>query len=340
MSNFRIVPDNPSFDIIKKRKIAAVFSTLLVIASIGLFFTKGLNYGIDFAGGSEIEIAMPEGEDISSLRVITSNHPQIDGDIQLQEVSAPGGSLNDPHILIRITQQDMRLLEDGTTETQQMANDRSLAAMHEILGENVTFLRTEFVGPAVGEELKSAAMTAVLLSLLGIMIYIWFRFEWQFGLAAIIALAHDAIATIGLFSLTQLEFSLASVAAVLMIAGYSINDTMVVFDRVREELRRYKKKPISEILNTAINNTLSRTILTSLTTLLALAALFIFGGDVLRIFSIALIWGIVIGTYSSIFIAVPSLLFMKITRSSVVNEDDNDTNANVKAGYTEGFPTS
>ena len=178
----------------------------------------------------------------------------------------------------------------------------------------VDYRRTEFVGPQVGAELKKQGALAVLFSLLGILGYVWLRFEWQFGVAAIVALGHDAIATIGLFALTQLEFNLSTVAAILMIAGYSINDTVVVFDRIRENLRKFKKKPLPEVLNIAINDTLSRTILTSLTTLLALIALYVLGGAALKGFSFAMIWGVFVGTYSSIFVASPLLLALKLKR--------------------------
>jgi preprotein translocase SecF subunit len=190
-------------------------------------------------------------------------------------------------------------------EAEQAA---AIAAVKEALGADVAdYRRTEFVGPKVGGELKRAGLLATLLSLLGIAFYIWFRFEWQFSLAALIALAHDVVTTIGFYALTQVEFNLATLAAVLTIAGYSINDTVVLFDRVRETLRKYKKRTMHDVLDMAINRTLTRTMLTSFTTLLALIALFIFGGQVIRGFTMGLIWGVVIGTYSSIGLAVPLL---------------------------------
>jgi len=192
----------------------------------------------------------------------------------------------------------------------------------------VDYRRTEFVGPQVGEELKKQGMYAVLFSLFGILAYVWFRFEWQFGVASIVALAHDAIATVGLFALTQMEFNLSTVAAILMIAGYSINDTVVVFDRIRENLRKYKKKPLADLFNMSINQMLSRTLMTSVTTLLALIALYIFGGEVIQGFIYALIFGIVIGTYSSIFIAAPTLLYMNVHRGSFDEESKGDGGEN------------
>ena len=191
----------------------------------------------------------------------------------------------------------------------------------------VEYRRTEFVGPTVGAELKEAAIWAVLAAIGAILLYIWFRFEWQFGIGAVVALSHDVISTIGLFSLFQLEFNLATVAAVLTIAGYSINDTVVVFDRVRENMRRYKKMPLDELFNKSINETLSRTVMTSVTTMLALIALFLFGGEVIRGFAIALIWGVLVGTYSSISLAVPLLLYLNPHRGTADGEGTEVTEA-------------
>jgi preprotein translocase subunit SecF len=187
----------------------------------------------------------------------------------------------------------------------------------------VEYRRTEFVGPTVGAELKRAATWAVLAAIGAILLYIWLRFEWQFGVGAVVALGHDVITTVGLFSLLALEFNLATVAAVLTIAGYSINDTVVIYDRVRENLRRYKKLPLEELFNKSINETLSRTVMTSVTTLLALFALYVFGGAVIRGFAIALIWGVLIGTYSSIALAVPILLYIRPDRGVAGDEDEN-----------------
>ena len=204
-------------------------------------------------------------------------------------------------------------------QKQEGGNKEQVEALNKIKNffkDEFTIRRTEFVGPVVGEELKEAGITAVLLSLFLILIYIWFRFEWQFSIAAIFALSHDVLTTIGLFSLLNLEFNLAIVAALLTTAGYSINDTVVVFDRVRENLRRYKSQENIVIYNRSINETLSRTVITSLTTLLALFVIYFFGGAVLKDFALAMIWGVVIGTYSSIFIAVSSLTFFKIYKGS------------------------
>ena len=195
------------------------------------------------------------------------------------------------------------------------------------LGNEVNYRRTEFVGPKVGGELIEAGVTAVLLALGAMLVYIWFRFEWQFGVGAVVALLHDVLLTIGIFALLGLEFNPSTVAAILTIAGYSINDTVVVYDRVRENLRKYKQMPLAELLNVSINSTLSRTLLTSVTTLLALSALYFFGGEVLAGFSFAMIWGVIVGTYSSIFIAVPLLVYMKLRRTGLIVGDTNGDDA-------------
>jgi len=297
MKTLRLVPANTKIEFVNKRLIAFIISAMLVLSSAGIFFGKGLNLGIDFLGGILIEVRTNGPADISDLRM------QLDGlglgEISLQEF----GSAND--VLIRIQRQD------GGDNAQQKAIDVVKISLG---GTVVEYRRTEFVGPTVGAELKRAAMWAVLAAIGAILLYIWLRFEWQFGIGAVVALGHDVITTIGLFSLLALEFNLATVAAILTIAGYSINDTVVIYDRVRENLRRYKKLPLTELFNKSINQTLSRTVMTSVTTLLALFALYAFGGAVIRDFAIALIWGVLIGTYSSIALAVPILLYIRPDR--------------------------
>ena len=261
-----------------------------------------------------IEIKVSESPNLGGLRK-QLNELEL-GSVSIQEF----GDKKD--LLIRLPQQTS--LDENA---QKIAIDKVKSTLISLFGEEgVDFRRIEFVGPQVGEELKKAGLLAILFSLAGILLYIWFRFEWQFGIAAIIALAHDAIATIGFFSITQMEFNLSTVAAILMIAGYSINDTVVVFDRIRENLRKYKKKPLPELFNMSINQMLSRTLITSLTTLLALIALWVFGGEVIRGFVDALIFGILIGTYSSIFVAAPLLLFMNL-RSNEVDVEAVASNA-------------
>ena len=283
----KIVPENTAIDFQKHNKIAALFSAVLLLGSVGIFLLQGLNLGIDFKGGILLEARTSQAEaDIGSLRNDL-------GALGLGEVSIQGfGAPQD--VLIRVQRQE-------GDETAQIA---ALTKITQTLGADYDVRRTEFVGPTVGAELKEKGILAVFCALLAIMVYIWFRFEWQFSVAAILALSHDILTTIGLFAVTSFEFNLATVAAILTIAGYSINDTVVVFDRVRENLRRYKSQEQREILNISLNETLSRTVMTSVTTALALLAIILFGGAVLRDFAIALLWGVAIGTYSSIFVAV------------------------------------
>ena len=312
MKPLRIVPDGLSANFIGLRRIAFAFSAIMIVLAIATTAVQGLNFGIDFRGGILIEVRTEEPANIEEMRNTL-------GGLGLGETSLQNfGSERD--VLIRIQRQD------GAEEEQIAA----IGIIQDTLGD-VEYRRTEFVGPTVGDELVEAGIMAVLLSLAGILIYIWLRFEWQFGICAVIALAHDVITTIGLFALIQFEFNLATVAALLTIAGYSINDTVVVFDRVRENLRRYKKASLVEVLNRSINDVLSRTILTSVTTLLALLAIYVFGGAVIRDFAFALMWGILIGTYSSIFLAVPLLLYMGISRTTRESEaeSDKDTAARV-----------
>ncbi len=303
MAGLRLIPQKPELEFIGKRLIFFAFSVLLIIASASLFGVKGLNYGIDFQGGILMEVRTPEAADIKDLRKRLNGLGL--GEVALQEFGAP------TDVLIRVQRQ-----EGGEKEQQEAVETVKVE-----LGEDVKYRRTEFVGPKVSEELFMDGVMAVGLAVVAILIYIWFRFEWQFGLGAVIALCHDVFSTIGLFAITGIEFNLSTVAAILTIAGYSINDTVVVYDRVRENLRRYKTMPIPELLNNSVNETLSRTVMTSLTTLLALLALYFLGGEVIRGFSLAMIWGVLIGTYSSICLAVPLLLYFKVRRKKE-GEDD------------------
>ena len=288
-------PVEPKVDFLSARKVFAAFSVALILGSIAIFLVQGLNFGVDFRGGILIEARTDGPADIAELRSTLSN---LDvGEVTLQEFGEP------TDVLINIQRQ----------EGGEAAQAEAIASVKAALGDVVVeYRRTEFVGPKVGAELKRAGAMATLFALLAIGVYIWFRFEWQYSVAALIALAHDVIATIGFYAITQIEFNLATLAAVLTIAGYSINDTVVLFDRVRECFRKYKKLPIHALLNLGINQTLSRTVLTSVTTLLALLSLFFFGGEVIRGFSAGLIWGVLIGTYSSIGLAVPLLMRFKV----------------------------
>jgi preprotein translocase subunit SecF len=305
LRGFQLVPNDINLHFIPRRFLFFVFSALLIISSIGLYVSKGLNYGIDFKGGILLEIKTTTGP--SNIKAMRTNLSGLGlGEISLQEF----GAVNE--VLIRIQAQE------GDEKAQQFAINK----VKEALGSGIEYRRTEFVGPKISEELYWNGIKAVSAAIFAILVYVWFRFEWQFGLGAVVALVHDVISTIGVFSLLGLEFNLTTVAAILTIAGYSINDTVVVYDRVRENLRRYKTLPFNELLNNSINETLSRTVMTSVTTLLALLALYILGGEVLRGFSFAMIWGVLIGTYSSICLAVPVLLYMNIERRSGGNVDD------------------
>lgn len=290
-------PHGTKVPIMQWRRVCIAISAVAATIAIALIFTKGLNFGIDFKGGSLFEIQSKSGPvDIADLRAKLG---ALDlGDVQIQSLDQRTDAL------IRVEQQ-----QGGETAQQEAAGKVQTA-----LGESIKIRRVEVVGPAVSGELKQAGMIAVSLAIVGILLYIWFRFEWQFGVAAILALVHDILITIGVFSLLNFEFGLTEVAALLTLAGYSINDTVVVFDRIRENLRRYKKMPLIELLNMSINETLSRTVLTASTTFLAVLALYVFGTEVIRGFSFAMLFGILIGTWSSIFVASPFLLWIGVKR--------------------------
>lgn len=300
----KLVPSETTINFMRLRMPALGFSGVLVAVSIALFTLVGLNLGIDFRGGILIEARNSAGAaDIGSIR---SDLNRLGlGDISIQ------GFGSETDALVRVQRQ----------EGDESAQIAAIKAITDALGEDYDIRRTEFVGPTVGAELAEKGVLAVICALLAIMVYIWFRFEWQFSIAAILALAHDVLSTIGLFALTSFEFNLATVAAILTIAGYSINDTVVVFDRVRENLRRYKTYEQPAILNRSLNETLSRTVMTSVTTLLALFAIVLFGGAVLRDFALAMMWGVLIGTYSSVFVAVGALAFFDLKRH--LDEDDD-----------------
>ena len=290
-------PHDTKLPVMEMRRYCIAISWVAALIALALIFTKGLNFGIDFKGGALFEVQSKTGPlDIASLRHKLGALGL--GDVQIQGLGTP------TEALIRVEQQE------GGEKVQQQAADKVKSA----LGEDIEIRRAEVVGPAVSGELKQAGIIAVSLAVLGILLYIWFRFEWQFGVAAILALVHDIFITIGVFSLFGFEFGLTEVAALLTLAGYSINDTVVVFDRIRENLRRYKKMPLIELLNLSINETLSRTVLTASTTFLAVLALYIFGTEVIRGFSFAMLFGILIGTWSSIFVASPFLLWIGVKR--------------------------
>ena len=301
--HLQLVPAGTNIQFIARRVAFFIFSVVLIAAALGLFGVRGLNYGIDFQGGIMIDVKTQGPADIASMRSTLSDLGL--GEVALQEFGAPDD------VLIRLQKQP------GGDDAQQVAVEKVKLA----LGSEVEYRRTEFVGPKVSEELFLDGVYAVCGAMFAILLYIWFRFEWQFGIGAVVALVHDVISTIGVFALLGMEFNLSTVAAILTIAGYSINDTVVVYDRVRENLRKYKTLALPDLLNRSINETLSRTVMTSLTTLLALLALYFLGGEVIRGFSFAMIWGVIIGTYSSICVAVPLLLYMKLPRRAKVSEE-------------------
>jgi preprotein translocase SecF subunit len=304
MLSFRFIPDRTSIPFIRYQRLGYAISGVLIALSLLLLPSKGLNFGIDFQGGILIEVRVPgPAADLSAMRATLGGLGL--GEVALQEFGQP----ND--VLIRIERQA------GGEEAQQAAVDRVKAALAERFGDDISYRRVEFVGPKVSGDLFWAGTQAVIYALVAILAYIWFRFEWQFAIGAIVALIHDVILTLGIFSLLGLEFNLSTVAALLTIVGYSLNDTVVIYDRVRENLRRYKTMMLPELIDRSINETLARTVMTSLTTLLALIALFVFGGPVIRGFTFAMIWGVVVGTYSTIYIASPLLLHLNLRRESV-----------------------
>ncbi len=304
LSGFRLIPDQTRIPFVRYQYWAYAVSGALILLTLILLPTKGLNFGIDFRGGILIEVGMPgPAADLAAMRSTLGGLGL--GETALQEFGGPA------NVLIRIERQA------GGEAGQLAAVDEVKAALAERFGEGVSYRRIEFVGPKVSEDLIWASTQAMLYATAAILVYIWFRFEWQFAIGAIVALVHDAVTTLGLFSLFGLEFNLTTIAAILTIIGYSTNDTVVIYDRVRENLRRYKAMPLPELIDLSINETLARTVMTSLTTLLALIALVVFGGPVLRDFTIAMTWGVLIGTYSTMYVAAPIVLHLNLRRESV-----------------------
>ena len=298
MWTLKLVPAETKVDFIRVHIASFIVSISLVIASLGLFFTQGLNFGIDFKGGTLIEIGTNGPADIAGLRDVIGN---LDlGEVQIQEFGSP------EDVLIRVGEK--------ANATDNAENLSAVDQIRNALPQDVTFRRVEVVGPQISGELVRAGFLAVTVAIGLMLFYIWLRFEWQFSVGAVLALIHDIILTIGVFCLIQLEFNLSIIAAILTIVGYSMNDTVVVYDRVRENLRRFKIMPLSDLANLSINSTLSRTVMTSVTTLLALFSLYILGGEVIRGFTLAMIWGVFVGTYSSIFIASPVLMYLGVKR--------------------------
>lgn len=309
MKLFSWVTKDTNIDFMKARKFTYTLSFLMVILSCICIAVKGFNYGIDFSGGILMEIKSENKIDLEKVRAQLS-------DVDIDEVNLQTIGENGDEIMIRAQARELN-------EKEQMAVVNKIKAL---LGTDYEYRKVELVGPQVGDELKKAGIIASVIAILAISVYIWFRFEWQFALGAMVGLIHDILTTVGLLSLFSFDFSLTTVAAVLTLAGYSVNDTVVTYDRIRENLRKYKKMPQYELLNKSINDIFSRTILTGLTTMLAALALFIFGGDTLRSFSFTIVWGIIVGTYSSIYVSAVFLNLFDLRKSQeekVVNPFGN-----------------
>ena len=307
----RLWPEKTKVSFMNLRLFALILSVVALLASAAMLTTRGLNLGIDFAGGAVIEVDKPEDVTADQIRATVTG--LVTGDVQVN--SARGTGPNAPEIAVIRFEPQPPVGEETADEAQNRAGDEVSAAMRDLIGAERFNLRSEAsVGPKVSGELFRSGIIALTVALTLMMIYISFRFQWQYALGAVAALFHDVILTMGMFAVTGFEFNLATIAALLTIVGYSMNDTVIVFDRVREEARKYKKLELSKVVDLAINATMSRTLLTSGTTLLALLSIFLFGGPVLRGMSFALIFGVVVGTYSSIFVASAVVLLLGIDR--------------------------
>lgn len=312
----KLVPQETNWDFFSRPKLWLGISVLMIVLALLSFGLRGLNYGIDFRGGTTIRTESAQTVDVGAYRDALAALEL--GDVTISEVFDPTFDADQNVAMIRIQSQD------GEEAVSQEVIGQVEEALKTV-APDISFVSVESVGPKVSGELIQTAAIAVILAIAAVLVYIWLRFEWQFALGAVIALVHDVVLTIGVFSEVQIKFDLAIIAALLTIVGYSLNDTVVVFDRVRENLMKYKKKDLREVLNLSINETLSRTFMTSFTTLLALVALFVLGGDVIRGFVFAMIWGVVVGTYSSIFVASAALLYLGVTRDW---SKSNDTSGN------------
>ena len=335
----QILNKKTSIDFLSMRKVTMIISTLLLIVSIAGLAVRGLNFGIDFTGGTLVEVGYSESVKIESVREQLTTAGFGDAVVQhfgtakdvmirlpaVERENAAGISGDIMTTLRKASGETLAGAVEGQDKVQQCVSNGQTGAC------NVQMRRVEFVGPQVGDELANQGGLAMIYALIGILIYVAVRFKWQFSLGSIVALVHDVLITLGMFAIFQFDFSLSVLAAVLAVIGYSLNDTIVVFDRIRENFRKMRKGDRFDVVNTSINDTLPRTILTSLTTLFVVMTLFIFGGEVLHGFSIALLIGIVVGTYSSIFIASPSVLALGIQREDLLevekNDDDNDMQA-------------
>ncbi|MGH6798565.1 MAG: protein translocase subunit SecF [Roseiarcus sp.] len=303
MKLLRLAPENTKFPFMRFRRVSYPFSAVLSIISVVLFLTLGMNFGIDFSGGTLIELRAKSGvADIANLRSI-AEHMNV-GDVEVQGFGSPSD------VTLRFGVQHS---ESGGATAQEAAVARIKAA----IGDDYDLRRVEVVGPRVSSELVQSGTLGVVLAIIAVLCYLWFRFEWQFAVGAIIATMHDLLLTVGFFALTRLEFNTTSIAAILTIVGYSLNETVVVLDRIREMMRKYRKMPTDELIDVSVNAVLPRTIMTATTVFLALFSLVVFGGQVIRSFSIAMIWGIFVATYSSVFICSPMLIYLGLRSETV-----------------------
>lgn len=309
MFRLHLIPYGTKFDIVGKSKYMLTIASIVILTCFASIFFKGLNYGIDFQGGYIFEVKMPKNPDIQELRNKLGNIGL--GEVAIQQFGGPD------ELSIKLEKS-----EDG--KEQALA----IKKVKDTLGDGVIYKKVETVGPKIGAELVSNAIKAVSFALIAMLVYIALRFEWQFGICAIAALLHDCAIIFGMFSIFPLEFNEISITAVLLTASYSINDTVVIFDRIRENMKRYKKLSLKELINRSLNETLSRTTLTATTTLLAVLALYLFGGKVIAAFSLPILIGIIVGTFSSIFIASPLLMLLELKTHNNKNDDNNESKPN------------
>ena len=309
MKLLRLAPENTKFGFMRFRRVSYPFSAFLSIAAVVLFLVVGMNFGIDFAGGTLVELRAKSGTaDLAELRA-SGEHLNL-GDVEVQSFG------NQADVTLRF----------GTQPGGDAAQQAAVARVRAALEPNYEFRRVEVVGPRVSSELVQSGTLGIVISIVAVLMYLWFRFEWQFAVAAVIATMHDLLLTVGFFSVTQLEFNTTSIAAILTIVGYSLNETVVVLDRIREMMRKYKRMPTDELIDMSVNAVIPRTIMTATTVFLALLSLAIFGGQVIRSFSLAMIWGIVVATYSSIFICSPILIYLGL-RAQPLGDATDDAKA-------------
>lgn len=300
----RLFSTRPNYNFMGKRWLGFGLSILLILSTFTLLFTKGLNLGIDFTGGILIEVQTTKSTNLSSMRSALDNKGF--GEVTLQNIG------DDKNVMIRI--------QVSQDDDQIKIIEQVKLLLADKIDDTIDYRKIDYVGPTIGGELVENGIMAVLFAFAAILIYVWFRFEWQYGVGAVFALLHDAIMVLGFFVVTGFDFGLPAIAAILTIVGYSINDTVVIYDRIRENMRRFKKMPVFELINQSVNETMSRTILTAGTTLAAAMALAVFGGEVIKGFSWAIVFGVTIGTYSSVYISAPILAYFNIRASQVAAE--------------------